>query len=68
MSPQSKREYLEAIVPRYRNASRKSKTSILSEFCSTCGYHRKHAVRLINTLGYGDYTRLMTSRHSPPPR
>lgn len=50
MSPRSKREYLAAIVKRYRAASRKIKTAILNEFCSTCGYHRKHAVRLLRTF------------------
>jgi hypothetical protein len=47
MSPRSKREYTEAIFLRYRNGSRKEKTSILDEFCATLGYHRKHAVRLL---------------------
>ena len=50
MSPQSKREYLAAIVKRYRAASRKIQTAILDEFCSTCGYHRKHALRLLRTF------------------
>jgi len=50
MSPRSKREYLAAIVKRYRAASRSIKTAILNEFCSTCGYHRKHALRLIRTF------------------
>ncbi len=50
MSPRSKREYLAAIVKRYRTASRRIKTVILNEFCSTCGYHRKHALRLIRTF------------------
>jgi 5S rRNA maturation endonuclease (ribonuclease M5) len=50
MSPRSKREYLEAIVVRYRKAARQAKTAILNEFCSTCGYHRKHAVRLLNAF------------------
>lgn len=50
MSPQSKREYLAAIVKRYRAASRKIKTAILNEFCSACGYHRKHALRLLRTF------------------
>jgi hypothetical protein len=49
MSPRSKREYLEAILVRYRRAARKVKTAILNEFCSTCSYHRKHALRLLNT-------------------
>jgi hypothetical protein len=50
MSPRSKREYLAAIVKRYRAAARSVKTVILNEFCSTCGYHRKHALRLIRTF------------------
>ncbi len=50
MSPRSRREYLAAIVKRYRTASRSIKTIILNEFCSTCGYHRKHALRLIRTF------------------
>jgi hypothetical protein len=47
MSSRSKREYLEAIYLRYKRASRKDKAIILDEFCSTCGYHRKHAIRLL---------------------
>jgi hypothetical protein len=37
MSPRSKREYTEAVFLRYRNASRKEKTSFLDEFCATPG-------------------------------
>ena len=47
MSSRSKREYLEAIHLRYKRASRKDKAIILDEFCTTCGYHRKHAIRLL---------------------
>jgi hypothetical protein len=50
MSPRSKREYLAAIVVRYRRAARKLKTTILNEFCTTYGCHRKHALRLIRTF------------------
>ena len=50
MSPRSKREVLEAIVVRYRKATRAVKTTILNEFCETCGYHRKHAIRLLATF------------------
>ncbi len=50
MSPRSKREYLAAIVKRYRAASRGVKTVILNEFCAACGYHRKHALRLLRTF------------------
>jgi hypothetical protein len=41
-------EYLEAIYLRYKKASFKEKTLILNEFCLNCGYHRKHAIRLLN--------------------
>jgi len=44
---QSRREYLEAIRKRYRKATRKEKSIILGEFCATCGYNRKYAIRLL---------------------
>jgi hypothetical protein len=47
MSPRSKKEYIEAIFLRYKNAPYREKTVILDEFCATCGYHRKHAIRLL---------------------
>jgi hypothetical protein len=50
MSPRSKREVLEAILVRYRKSARTVKTAILNEFCEACGYHRKHALRLLNTF------------------
>jgi hypothetical protein len=43
----SKRDYLESIRQRYRHAPRKAKGLILDEFCATCGYHRKYAIRLL---------------------
>lgn len=49
MSPLSKREDLAAIAVRYRRASKKGKTAIRNEFCAACGYHRKHALRLVRT-------------------
>jgi hypothetical protein len=50
MSPRSKKEYAEAIYQRYKSASRCEKAVILDEFCSTCGYHRKHAIRLLRAF------------------
>ena len=47
MSSRPKREYLEAIHQRYRAGTRKQKKLILDEFCAACGYHRKHAIRLL---------------------
>jgi hypothetical protein len=43
----SKRDYLESIRQRYRQAPRKMKGLILDEFCAICGYHRKYAIRLL---------------------
>ncbi len=50
MSPRSKREYIDAIYVRYKRASRKRKTEILNEFCLNFGYHRKHAIRVLNNF------------------
>ena len=50
MSPGAKMECLESIHLRYKKASRKEKTLILTEFCATCGYHRKHSIRLLNNF------------------
>lgn len=48
MGRESKWEYLKAIYSRYQKASRPLRQLILDEFCATCGYHRKHAIRLLN--------------------
>jgi hypothetical protein len=47
MSPRSKKEYIEAIYLRYKNASHREKTVILDEFCATYKCHRKHAIRTL---------------------
>jgi hypothetical protein len=44
----ARRAYLEAIWLRYRNARKGAKKHILDEFCATCGYSRKHAIRILN--------------------
>jgi hypothetical protein len=48
MSNASKREYLQAIRPRYHHASKTVKRIILDEFCRVCTYNRKYAIRLLN--------------------
>lgn len=48
MSLSGKREALARIHGRYQRAGRRHKKIILDEFCATCGYHRKAAVRLLN--------------------
>ena len=51
MSPRSKKEYLEKIFLRYKKTkTTQQKTNILDEFCKVCDYHRKHAIRLLNTF------------------
>lgn len=47
MSPGAKMECVESVYLRYKRASRKEKTLILDEFCATCDYHRKYAIRLL---------------------
>ncbi len=44
----SRRDYLEAIRSRYRRADKEVKSRILDEFCATCGYNRKYAIRLLS--------------------
>ncbi len=48
MGGDSKQDYLDAILPRYLETSKKEKGIILREFCAVCEYHRKHAIRLLN--------------------
>jgi hypothetical protein len=48
MSLTAKRETLARIHGRYQRAGRLHKQRILDEFCATCGYHRKSALRLLH--------------------
>lgn len=47
MSNTAKREYLQAIRPRYLAGSKFLKRAILDEFCRVCDYNRKYAIRLL---------------------
>jgi len=49
MSLKSKMEYLQSIYERYHKSMRVGKSRILEEFCKVCKYHRKHAIRLLNS-------------------
>jgi hypothetical protein len=42
-------EPLESLVERYRRAKHAKKRRILDEFVELTGYHRKHAIRVLNT-------------------
>jgi len=44
----SKQDYLATIRLRYQHAGKKAKSLILDEFCATCGYHRKYAIRMLS--------------------
>jgi hypothetical protein len=41
-------KYLKQLQSRYRRASRKERSVILDEFVKTTGYHRKHAIAVLN--------------------
>ncbi len=49
ISKGARRELVVAIGERYRSARRTEKQCILDEFVAVTGYHRKHAVRVLNT-------------------
>lgn len=48
MSSASRREYLRRIYSRYARAKYAEKQRILDEFCITCDYNRKYAIRVLN--------------------
>ena len=47
VSARAKREYVQAIYQRYRQAARPEKRRILDEFCAVTRYHRKAAIRVL---------------------
>lgn len=48
VTAEARKEIVGALRERYRRASREQKGRILSEFGLLSGYHRKHAIRLLN--------------------
>lgn len=48
ISMATREELMRAVRERYKGARRREKTGILDEFVAVTGYHRKHAVRLLN--------------------
>lgn len=65
MSPRSKKEYLANVFPRYKQAkSKEQKSQILTEFCKVCGYHRKHAIRLL--ANFKRFTKPKTRKRGKP--
>ena len=64
MSPGARMEHLDSIYIRYKRAAKLDKTLILDEFCATCGYHRKHAIRLLKN--YKRFTKPKPKRRGAP--
>src|SRR5262245_45767533 len=50
ISKQTRRELLEALRERYKNALKTEKTKILDEFVDLAGCHRKYAIYLLAGL------------------
>ncbi len=48
MGKSERQAYLKVIRSRYCRAGKKTKVTILDEFCAVCGYNRKHTIRLLN--------------------
>ena len=48
VSKSARKEILAVVRVRYEQASKLEKGKILSEFAAVAGYHRKHAIRLLN--------------------
>ena len=59
MGRTEKKAYVEAIRQRYKKANRAKKSRNLEEFCETCNYNHKYAIRLLNKK---------TSRRAPKNR
>jgi hypothetical protein len=66
MSPRSKKEYAETLRLRYKKATRHEKTIILDEFCATCGYHRKHAIRILRAHKIINKQKAAKKKGKPP--
>ena len=49
MAGERLREALASFRRRYRAASRRERSGLLDELCQLTGYHRKYAIRLLNT-------------------
>lgn len=64
MTKNSIRELVRVIQPRYRRAGRAEKGRILDEFVANTGYHRKHAIHLLN---HGRTRRRRTERRGRKP-
>src|SRR5580658_5190937 len=51
VSKSARKEIVEALRKRYEQASKTEKGMILGEFAAVTGFHRKHAIRILNSAG-----------------
>src|SRR5437879_3663181 len=51
ISKQTKAELLAALRERYLRVTKTEKSKVLDEFVAVAGCHRKHAIRLLTTVG-----------------
>jgi hypothetical protein len=54
--------YLKNLSKRYRAAGKREKGLLLQELCDSSGYHKKHAIRLLNTITKKKKCKLKTGR------
>ncbi len=57
MSADARQELVRALAERYRSGTRPDKLHILDEFVAVTGYHRKHAIRILNSSACATKTR-----------
>ncbi len=62
ISKEAKKELIDVIQKRYNQASKIEKGKILAEFVSVSGYHRKHAIRLLNPRLKGNLEVMIKSK------
>ncbi len=61
VSKAARKEIVDAVKHRYDQASKLEKGAILDEFSKASGYHRKHAIRLLNLKSGARMTNLNQS-------
>lgn len=54
--------YLKNLSKRYRAAGKREKGILLQELCDSSGYHKKHAIRLLNTAPKKKKRKIKTGR------
>jgi hypothetical protein len=57
ISAAARRELVESVGTRYRSGTVDAKRRMLDEFVAVTGYHRKHAIRILNLLDAGTHQR-----------